>query len=106
VLAGSGYRQRTLKNVQDSDGTLILFTGLLTGGSKLTRDFCLRESKPLLAVDAAQVAVSEAIDGVGCFIVQHDIQVLNVAGPRATGWGGGHQFAFDVISGVLEHPGL
>ncbi len=36
--ADPGYRQRTLKNVQDSDGTLILFTASRTGGTKLTRD--------------------------------------------------------------------
>ncbi len=106
VLTGSGYRQRTLQNVRDSDGTIILFVGALTGGTKLTRDFCLRETKPLLAVDAAQVSVSEAVDGVRSFIAKHDVQVLNVAGPRATGWGEGHQFAFDVIRGVLEHRDL
>ena len=51
VLEGSGYRQRTLKNVQDSDGTLILFTGSVTGGTKLSRDFCLKQNRPLLSVN-------------------------------------------------------
>ena len=103
VLSGSGYRQRTLKNVQDSDGTLILMAGALTGGTKLTRDFCRRERKPHHVVDAAQVPVPEAIDGVGSFIVQHSIRVLNVAGPRASGWSEGHQFAFDIICGVVQY---
>lgn len=106
VLAGSGYRRRTLQNVRDSDGTLILFVGALTGGTKLTRDFCLREKKPLLTVDAAQVSVSGAVEGVQSFIAQYDVQVLNVAGPRASGWGEGHEFAFDVVRCVLEPPAL
>jgi Circularly permutated YpsA SLOG family len=101
VLAGSSYRQRTLKNVQDSDGTLILFTASLTGGTKLTRDFCLRERKPFLLVDAARVSVTDATAGVATFIMEKNIRVLNVAGPRASGWERGHTFAFDVIAGVM-----
>src|ERR1700735_199758 len=43
-----GYRARTLKNVQDSDGTVILFSGTLpggklSGGTLLTRNLCVRE---------------------------------------------------------------
>jgi hypothetical protein len=106
VLTGSGYRQRTLQNVLDSDGTLMLFVGALTGGTKLTREFCLREKKPVLAVDAAQISVSGAVEGVRSFVAQHDVHVLNVAGPRASGRGEGHQIAFDVICGVLGHDAL
>jgi len=101
VLDGSGYRQRTLKNVQDSDGTLILFAGSLTGGTKLTRDFCLREGKAIFVVDAAQTPAANAIDGVWSFIEEQNIRVLNVAGPRDSGWDGGHGFAFDVVAGVI-----
>jgi hypothetical protein len=101
VLTGSGYRQRTLKNVQDSDGTLILFTGALTGGTTLTRDFCLRERKAFVVLDAALVSVAVAIDGVGSFIMEQNIRVLNVAGPRASGWDGGHAFAFDIVAAVI-----
>ena len=103
VLEGSGYRQRTLKNVEDSDGTLILFNGSLTGGTKLTRDLCVREKKAFFVVDATLVPMAEAIDGVRSFIVDQNIRVLNVAGPRASGWGRGHQFAFEVICGTLRH---
>ena len=39
-LQGGTYRERTLKNVMDSDGTLIIFNKVLTGGSKLTVNFC------------------------------------------------------------------
>jgi hypothetical protein len=34
VLKGAGYLERTRKNVEDSDGTLILFTGVLSGGGR------------------------------------------------------------------------
>jgi hypothetical protein len=35
VLKGAGYLERTRKNVEDSDGTLILFTGVLSGGDEI-----------------------------------------------------------------------
>jgi hypothetical protein len=85
----------------DSDGTVILFTGSLTGGTKLTRDLCLRERKAFRLVNAAQVSVSEAIDEVASFIKEQNIRVLNVAGPRRSGWNGGHELAFNVIAGVI-----
>src|SRR5271167_3771630 len=37
------YRARTLKNVQDSDGTVILFSSTLSGGALVTRTLCARE---------------------------------------------------------------
>ena len=87
--------------MQDSDATLILFTGSLTGGTKLTRDLGLRESKAVLAVDAAELSEARAIDVVESFIVEKNIGVLNVAGPRASGWHRGQEFAFCVIAGVI-----
>jgi len=32
-LPGAGYRKRTLKNVQDSDGTVIIYFSELSGGA-------------------------------------------------------------------------
>jgi hypothetical protein len=106
VLAGAGYRQRTLKNVQDSDGTVIVYSHTLSGGTKLTRDLCQREKKPFVVLDAAQVSLSDAIDGVGRFVSIHRVAVLNVAGPRASGWVDGHAFAQDLVAGVLGYQGI
>lgn len=79
------------------DGTLILFAGLLTGGT----NFCQREGKAIFVVDAAQTPAANAIDGVWSFIDEQNIRVLNVAGPRGSGWDGGHGFAFDVVASVI-----
>jgi hypothetical protein len=45
---GSGYRQRMVKNVVDSDGTAILFNQTLSGGTLYTHDVCRRERKPFI----------------------------------------------------------
>jgi hypothetical protein len=49
------YRACTLKNVEDSDGTAILFNESLTGGTLLTRNICVRAKKPFIVLDAKQM---------------------------------------------------
>jgi hypothetical protein len=97
-----GYRQRTLKNLMDSDGTAILYAGALSGGTKLTRDLCIREKKPFIVLDAAQISAERAAAAVARFIADHGIQVLNVAGPRLSGWPQGHAFAVGVVAEVIK----
>lgn len=98
---GGQYRQRTLKNVQDSDGTAILFSQKLSGGTKLTRDLCIREKKPFVVLDATQISESAAAAAIVRFVEENEIQVLNVAGPRANGWPEGYAFALGVVGGVI-----
>jgi len=45
------YSKRTEKNVLDSDGTLIVSHGLLTGGSALTTSFAELHKKPWIHID-------------------------------------------------------
>jgi hypothetical protein len=81
---GEQYRQRTRQNVIDSDGTAILFYESLTGGTKLTRDSCVSEKKPFVVLDAKLISESAAAAAIVRFIEENEIQVLNVAGPRAS----------------------
>jgi hypothetical protein len=96
-----GYRARTLKNVQGSDGTVILFSAMLSGGTLLTRNLCAREKKPLIVLDAKELTALRAADAIVRFLEEHAIEVLNVAGPRASGWPAGYQFALRVIGEVI-----
>lgn len=100
-MPGGSYRQRTIKNVMDSDGTLIIYFSELQTGTKLTAETCIRKNKPYLLIDAAAVPVNQAIELAARFIEDQNISVLNVAGPRATKAPAGHQYAFDVISGII-----
>lgn len=73
------YRLRTQRNVSDSDGTLILAIGELTGGTALTRDIALAQAKPLLLVDLDTPSPTRTV----CeWIQENNIRRLNVAGPR------------------------
>jgi hypothetical protein len=102
-LPSGGYRQRTRQNVVDSDGTALIFFNSLKGGTRLTRNLCALEKKPYVLVDAQRLSVAEAVQAVSGFVADHRIAVLNVAGPRASGWEEGYAFAAAVVAGVIDH---
>src|SRR3989339_403749 len=76
------YRERTKLNVIDSDGTVILSRGDLTGGSKFTRTFAKLMGRPNCYIDLLQSEEFEAAVILKSFILENQIRVLNVAGPR------------------------
>ena len=100
-LAGSGYRQRTIRNIVDSDGTVICYAGEVTGGTKLTLSQCLRKNRPFLLLDALEVSADRAGERIVAFIEAHGIGVLNVAGPREGKWPGAHDYCFTMIARSL-----
>ncbi len=76
------YRQRTGYNVEDSDGTLVLNLGPLTGGTLETIRIAERLGKPclLLALDAG--ATLADAQKLSAWLGQQRISTLNIAGPR------------------------
>lgn len=97
-LPGGDYPRRTEKNVEDSDGTLIVSGRELTGGSLLTRQMAEKHAKPCLHVNLGSVIVFDAAIDVYEWLVAHGIMVLNVAGPRASKDPG----IYDVTRSILE----
>jgi len=75
----ANYAVRTRQNVVDSDATLILFNGELSGGTALTRRLAIQHGRPLFLVDLGQPIDLTAVRG---WLDDHRIKVLNVAGPR------------------------
>jgi hypothetical protein len=73
----------------------------LHGGTKLTAECCVKLGKPLLLIDAERMTVAEATEALVRFVRQTPIQILNVAGPRASQWPEGYRFAFDVLEQFL-----
>ena|ERR1700728_532492 len=101
-LPGGGYRERTRQNVIDSDGTAIVFCESLTGGTLLTRNLCERANKPFIVLDAKQNAESNAAAAIVRFADENHIGVLNVAGPRLSGWAQGQAFAERVVAELIN----
>jgi len=84
-LASPGYRDRTEKNILDSDGTLIVSYGSLTGGSALTEALAIRHDRPCLYLNMVDISLEQAEVALKKWLDQHSIKILNVAGPRASG---------------------
>jgi len=84
-LDSDKYRDRTEKNVLDSDGTLIVSFGPLTGGSALTESLALRHDRPCLIIDLDEVPCAQAAEAVETWLDRYKVRVMNVAGPRASG---------------------
>jgi hypothetical protein len=80
----NSYPARTERNVIDFDGTLIVSHGKLTGGSDLTRKFAIKHGRSWLHIDLNQTNHTDAAVKIKEWIIQEEIEVLNVAGPRAS----------------------
>ncbi len=73
--------QRTEWNVRDTDATLIIAQGKLTGGAALTQRLATSLPRPCLIIDPAE-ATSAAT--VRAWLNEPTVRTLNVAGPRAS----------------------
>ena len=96
-----GYVERTRRNVEDSDGTLIIHFGVPTGGTLATLEFCAELGRPFHLVDGNEVPATAAVSGVRRFVAEHGIRKLNVAGPRASGARDGNRYAYAVVRQLL-----
>lgn len=93
------YAQRTRFNVRDSDGTLILSRGPLTGGTALTAEFAEKLKKPLLIIDLYQKLDLNRIEK---WLTREKITVLNVAGPRESTQPGIHREAYALLKRLVD----
>ena len=75
---------RTERNVRDSDATLILSHGALTGGSLLTLRSAERAGRPVLHLDLERMSEAAAAERLRAWLAEVRPRTLNVAGPRAS----------------------
>ena len=83
-MSTSSYPVRTEQNVIDSDGTLIISHGELTGGSAYTRKMAMKHGKPWCHADLYKLPTFQAAIIIEEWISKYGIEALNVAGPRAS----------------------
>jgi len=83
-ITTTSYPKRTEKNVLESDGTLILTHGNLTGGSALTQKITNQHGRPCLHIDLNKIIAFDAALKISTWVEENSISVLNVAGSRAS----------------------
>ncbi len=75
------YSARTKQNVIDSDATLILYSEKLEGGTLLTARYAANIGKPSYRL---QLARRSSFLACSQWLIENKVEVLNVAGPRAS----------------------
>jgi hypothetical protein len=83
-MPGTAYVQRTEQNVIDSNGTLIISHGELSDGSDYTRKMAIKHHRPWLHIDLNKTPAFKAATIICSWIDENAIEILNVAGPRAS----------------------
>ena len=101
-LAGGNYVQRTLRNVSDSDATVVIYFDQLEGGTKLTVEFCNQEAKPVLRIDANAVEFSVAVDEMLDFTSRIQPKTFNIAGPRASKQSDAYAYTKALLTDYLQ----
>lgn len=101
-LGSGGYRKRTIKNIQDTDGTAIFYFNQVTGGTQLTLVQCIQLRKPYQLIDAAELSSERASVIIRRFTEQFDIAALNVAGPSEGRTPGTYGYVRAVIQSLLN----
>lgn len=97
-MADDSYSSRTRQNVIDSDGTLIISHGELTGGSDYTQHMAIEHHRACLHIDLNTTNVSAGSKKIRGWLDKNKIKVLNVAGPRASK----DPLIYDSVSSILE----
>jgi putative molybdenum carrier protein len=101
-LEAGGFTERTLQNVKDSDGSVVICCGQLAAGTEQTLRFCVELKRPHQLIDAAKVATEDAAKLIADFVRKNKIGILNVAGQRQSEWPEGYNYVSRVLSAFLK----
>jgi hypothetical protein len=101
-MAKQNYSERTERNVLDSDATLIVARDLpLKQGTLFTKECAAKHGRPVLIVcesDGVEHGAALAAE----FLQANAVQVLNVAGPRASEAPGIGAFVHEFLSRIVN----
>ena len=104
-LQTGGFTERTLQNVKDSDGTVIVYPGELRGGTEQTVRFCVELKRPYELIDASKLSAEGAAKLIADFVGENRIGILNIGGPRQSEWPEGYGYATRALDEFLSHIG-
>jgi hypothetical protein len=100
-LQSGGFTERTLQNVKDSDGTVVIYPDELRAGTEQTVRFSVELKRPYQLIDASKLSAEDASELIAEFVREHKIGILNVAGPRQSEWPEGYDYASRALDAFL-----
>lgn len=104
-----GYKPRTWKNIEDSDGTIRIAANFDSAGEKCTLNGIMHHGRPHFDVDIDPKIEKIYRDQVEeCFewIVNNNISILNIAGNSASTWVNARPYTTAFLSYVFMELGF
>ena len=97
------YNERTRRNIQDSDGTLIItYEKVLRGGTRLTASYAEIIHRPLFFYYPPALFVDVQFNQLIHFLIRHSVRRLNVAGPRESQWQQAYSVSYQLIFQLIS----
>lgn len=93
--------ERTRKNVEDSDATLVICRGGPAGGTALTIELAAEIDRPLLIVDPSSSDATQVLATIRRWLEEVRPRILNVAGPRESEQPGAGDRTRSLLRGVF-----
>jgi predicted Rossmann fold nucleotide-binding protein DprA/Smf involved in DNA uptake len=104
-IGSSDYRTRTMLNVSASDGTVVFTYGPPEGGSGLTLRLAFGRGKSVFHVDLNKKSPKQWMWEITTWIIEKDIEVLNVAGSRKSKASEIHGVVYTIITDIISKLG-
>lgn len=101
-MSSGTYLDRTIQNVIDSDATVIIYFSTLHGGTEQTLLHCVQRGKGYTLIDGSEIEAKRAAELIARFVAEHDVSVLNVAGPRGSDAPRAYPYAYEAIGTLLR----
>ncbi len=96
------YDDRTRQNIIDSNATLIIYQDELTGGTLLTFRLAQAMNKPVFLFKVSPFFIDESLEELLHFMKTNSVEILNIAGPRASQWPKAYESALLITSRLIQ----
>ena len=97
----AGFKERIEQNVIDSDGTVVISHGNLSGGADYSQKMAKKHNRPCIHIDLNETPAFIAASKINTWIIENNIELLNVAGSRASEDPDIYRETFYIVEGTI-----
>ncbi len=97
----AGFKERIEQNVIDSDGTVVISHGNLSGGADYSQKMAKKHNRPCIHIDLNETPAFIAASKINTWIIENNIELLNVAGSRASEDPDIYRDTFYIVEGTI-----
>ena len=101
-IENPSYFERLEKNIEDSEGTIILTYGQLISGSNAARDMAKKHNKPCLLIELNTCSHSQASSSIRKWMDNHGIEEIFFTGSKPIAAPNLHKEVILIIEGVCQ----